>query len=78
MIHLLDQHSTTLDAEALGDWEESSPEDVRAAASDLGGALRRYPVDAHASDLVAARKDVEAFAEDRCRDDWRVPRPSSG
>lgn len=35
--------------------------------------LRRYPVDADASDLVAARTDVERYAEDNCAEGWRVP-----
>jgi hypothetical protein len=35
--------------------------------------LRRYPVNAKAPDLVAARRPVEGFAEDRCEGEWREP-----
>ena len=78
LIYLLDQHSTTMDAEALRDWEESAPEDVRSAAAQMGAALSRYPVDAHASDLVDARNEIEAFAEESCQDDWEGPNRYSG
>jgi hypothetical protein len=33
--------------------------------------LRRYPVNAKAPDLVAARRPVEEFAENRCEGNWR-------
>ena len=44
----------------------------------MGAALSRYPVDAHASDLVDARKEIEAFAEESCQDDWEGPNRYSG
>jgi hypothetical protein len=78
LIYLLDQHSTTMDAEALREWEEAAPEHVRSAAAQLGAALRRYPVDAHAPDLVAARNKIEVYAEGSCQDDWEGPNPYSG
>lgn len=78
LIYLLDQHSTTMDTEAVQDWEETAPEDVRSAAAQMGAALRRYPVDADASDLVAARTEIEAYAEESCQDDWEGPNPYSG
>ena len=78
LLYLLDQHSTTVDAEALRGWEETAPEDARSAAAQMGAALSRYPVDAHASDLVDARKEIEAFAEESCQDDWEGPNRYSG
>jgi hypothetical protein len=78
LIYLLDQHSTTMDTEALRDWEERAPEDMRSAAAQMSAALRRYPVDAHASDLVDARKEIETYAEESCQDDWEGPNPYSG
>jgi hypothetical protein len=78
LIYLLDQHSTTMDTEAVQAWEEAAPEDIRAAAAQMGAALRRYPVDAHAADLVAARKELETYAADSCQDGWEGPNPYSG
>ena len=78
LMYLLDQHSTTVEAEALRDWEEAAPEDIRAAAAQMGAALGRYPVDAHAPDLVSSRKEIEAFAGERCPEDWEGPNPYSG
>jgi hypothetical protein len=78
LLYLLDQHSTTMETEAVRDWEESAPEDVRSAAAQMGAALRRYPVDANASDLVAARNEIEVYAEGSCQDDWEGPNPYSG
>jgi hypothetical protein len=78
LIYLLDQHSTTMDTEAVRDWEETAPEDIRAAAAQMGAALRRYPVDAHAPDLVTARKELESYAEDSCQEGWEGPNPYSG
>ena len=78
LIYLLDQHSTTMDAEALREWEETAPEDMRSAAAQMGAALRRYPVDADAPDLVAARNKIEVYAEGSCQDDWEGPNPYSG
>jgi hypothetical protein len=78
LLYLLDQHSTTMDAEALREWEETAPEDMRSAAAQLGAALRRYPVDAHAPDLVAARNKIQVYAEGSCQDDWERPNPYSG
>ena len=78
LMYLLDQHSTTMDAEALREWEETAPEDVRPAAAQMGAALRRYPVDANASDLVAARNEIEVYAKGSCQDDWEGPNPYSG
>ena len=73
IMYLLDQYSTTHDQDRLGDWEDSSPEDVRSDVSRMRGLLRRYPVNARAPDLVAARRPVEDFAEDRCEAEWRDP-----
>jgi hypothetical protein len=42
LIYLLDQHSTTMDTDAVRDWEETAPEEVRSAATQMGTALRRY------------------------------------
>jgi hypothetical protein len=78
LIYLLDQHSTTMDAEALREWEETAPEHVRSAAAQMGKALRRYPVDANASDLVAARNEIEVYAEGSCQDDWEGLNPYPG
>jgi hypothetical protein len=78
LIYLLDQHSTTMDAEAVRAWEDTAPEDMRAAAAQMGAALRRYPVDANASDLVAARNEIEVYAEGSCQDDWEGPNQYSG
>jgi hypothetical protein len=78
LINLLDQHSTTMDAETLREWEETAPENVRPAAAQMGAALRRYPVDANASDLVAARNEIEVYAKGSCQDDWEGPHPYSG
>jgi hypothetical protein len=73
VVYLIDQYSTTLDTEALGAWAESAPEEIRASAGEMAAALRRYPVDADAPDLVAAREKVEAYAEDSCAEGWRGP-----
>jgi hypothetical protein len=73
ILYLLDQHSTTHDQERLGDWEDSSPEDIRSDVTRMRGILRRYPVDPNAADLVAARGPVEEFAADRCEGEWRNP-----
>jgi hypothetical protein len=78
LIYLLDQHSTTMDAEAVRDWEDSAPENVRSAAAQMGAALLRYPVDANAPDLVAARNEIEVYAEGSCQDDWEGPHKYSG
>ncbi len=78
LMYLLDQHSTTMDVEALREWEETAPENVRSAAAQMGAALRRYPVDANASDLVAARNEIEVYAAGSCQDDWEGPNPYSG
>jgi hypothetical protein len=77
VVYLLDQHSTTLTTEEIGDWKESAPDDVRSSVSDAAAVLRRYPVDADAPALVEARKEIEAYADDRCAEDWRdlAPRP---
>ena len=72
IVYLLDQHSTTLTSEELGDWEESSPEDIEADVADATAVLRRYPVDANAAALVAAREEIEEFAGDRCGEDWKL------
>ena len=72
-MYLLDQYSTTHDQDRLGDWEDSSPEDVRSEVTRMREVLRRYPVDANAPDLGAARRSVEDFAEDRCEGEWRDP-----
>ena len=66
LLYLLDQHSTTDDAEALADWEESAPEDIRGSTAQAADVLRRYPVDTHNTQLVAAREDLETYADDRC------------
>ena len=73
IMYLLDQHSTTHDQDRLGDWEDSSPEDVRSKVTRMREVLRRYPVDPNAPDLVAARRPVEDFAESRCEGEWRDP-----
>ena len=73
IMYLLDQHSTTHDQGRLGEWEDSAPEDVHADVIRMREVLRRYPVDANAPDMVAARGAVEDFAEDRCEGEWRDP-----
>lgn len=73
IVYLLDQHSTTLTGEELGEWEESTPESMRSTVADAANVLRRYPVDANAPALVEARQTIEAYAEDRCPQDWRGP-----
>ena len=70
--YLLDQYSTTLTTEEIGDWEESAPEEIDAHVADAAAVLRRYPVDADAPALVAAREEIERFAGDRCGDDWKL------
>jgi hypothetical protein len=72
IVYLLDQHSTTLTSEELGDWEESSPDEIEARVADASAVLRRYPVDADAPALVAARVEIEQFAQDGCGDDWKL------
>ncbi len=62
IVYLLDQHSTTLTSEEIGDWEESSPEEIEAHVADAVAVLRRYPVDADAPALVEARVEIEEFA----------------
>lgn len=71
IFYVLDQHSTTLTTDEIGEWEESSPDEIRPHVADAGAVLRRYPVDAHAPALVAARKEIEEFADDGCPEDWR-------
>ena len=71
VMYLLDQYSTTHDQDRLADWEDSSPEDVRSDVGRMRAVLRRYPVNAKAPDLVAARRPVEEFAKDRCEGNWR-------
>jgi hypothetical protein len=71
VLYLLDQYSTTHDQDRLSEWEDSSPADVRPDVARMRTVLRRYPVDADAPDLVAARRPVEEFAEDRCEGKWR-------
>lgn len=79
LMYLVDQYSTTFDAERLGDWEESTPEEIRTSAEQAATALRRYPLDADDSELVAARAEIERYAKDRCRGGWRAaPLQSSG
>jgi len=36
-MYLLDQYSTTQDQDRLGDWEDSSPEDVRSEVTAAVG-----------------------------------------
>ena len=72
LMYLVDQYSSTFDTERLGDWEESSPEELRASAEHAAAALRRYPVDADDAELVAARAEIERYAKDRCRGGWRA------
>jgi hypothetical protein len=72
IVYLLDQHSTTLTSEEIGEWEESSPEEVEPHVADAAAVLRRYPVDANAPALVAAREEIEQFAGDRCGEDWEL------
>jgi ABC-type glycerol-3-phosphate transport system substrate-binding protein len=72
IVYLLDQHSTTLTSEEIGDWEESAPEEIEADVVDAAAVLRRYPVDANAPALVAAREEIEEFARDRCGEDWKL------
>jgi hypothetical protein len=72
VVYLLDQHSTTLTYDELGDWEESSPDEIEARVADATAVLRRYPVDADAPGLVAARAEIEQFAQDGCGEDWKL------
>jgi hypothetical protein len=72
IVYMLDQYSTTLTTDEIGDWEESAPEEIEAHVADAAGVLRRYPVDADAPALVAARKEIEQFADDRCSEDWKL------
>jgi hypothetical protein len=72
IVYMLDQYSTTLTSEELSDWEESAPEEVEPHVTDAAAVLRRYPVDANAPALVAAREEIEEFAGDRCGGDWKV------
>lgn len=74
VLYLLDQYSTTHDQGRLAEWEDASPDDVRSDVTRMRDVLRRYPVDADAPDLVAARRPVEEFAEDRCEGEWRTTR----
>jgi hypothetical protein len=72
IVYMLDQYSSTLQADELGDWEESTPEEIEAQVADAAGMLRRFPVDAHDPALVAAREEIEEFADDRCGEDWKL------
>jgi hypothetical protein len=72
VVYLLDQYSTTLTYDELGDWEESSPDEIEARVADATAVLRRYPVDADAPGLVAARAEIEQFAQDGCGEDWKL------
>ena len=79
IVHVLDQHSTTLTGDELGEWEDTSPDEVRSDVANAAAVLRRYPVDAHAPALVQARKEIEAYADVRCPEGWRdrlAPAPS--
>jgi hypothetical protein len=78
IMYLLDQYSTTHDQDRLGDWEDSSPEDVRPEVTRMRDVLRRYPVDAKAPDVIVARRPIEDFAEDRCEGDWRYNPAAAG
>jgi hypothetical protein len=66
LLYMLDQHSTTDDAETVTAWEESAPDEIRSSTAEAAAVLRRYPVDAHNAELVAARKEIEEYADDRC------------
>jgi ABC-type glycerol-3-phosphate transport system substrate-binding protein len=66
LLYMLDQHSTTDDTETVSAWEESTPEQIRSSSAEFADVLRRYPVDAHDDQLVAARKEIEEYADDRC------------
>jgi ABC-type glycerol-3-phosphate transport system substrate-binding protein len=77
IVYLLDQHSTTLTVDEIGEWEKATPEEVQSDVANAADVLRRYPVDADAPALVAARKEIEAYADDQCAEGWRdlAPRP---
>jgi uncharacterized protein YecA (UPF0149 family) len=66
LLYLLDQHSTTEEFDVLVAWEESAPEEIRGSTTDAAAVLKRYPVNAHNAELIAARRDLEEYADDRC------------
>jgi hypothetical protein len=71
IVYMLDQYSTTLTSDEIRDWEEAAPDEIAASVADAAGVLRRYPVDPDAPALVAARDEIEQFADDRCPEDWQ-------
>jgi hypothetical protein len=66
LLYLLDQHSTTEELDVLVAWEEAAPDDIHASTTDAAAVLKRYPVNAHDRELVAARQDLEEYADDHC------------
>jgi hypothetical protein len=69
---VLDQHSTTAEQETLDEWREVAPDEIRGQTEQAVSVLRRYPVDADNPKLVAARKEIEAYADDHCPEGTRT------
>jgi hypothetical protein len=72
LMYVLDQHSTTAEQETLNDWRELAPDDVRGATEKAVSVLGRYPVDANNADLVAARREIEEYADGHCPEETRT------
>jgi hypothetical protein len=77
LMYVLDQHSTTAEYKTLDEWRELSPDDIRPQADRAAAVLSRYPVDAKNRELVAAREEIEACADDRCPEETRTYPPST-
>jgi hypothetical protein len=77
LMYLLDQHSTTAEFETLDAWGERSPDDVRPQTDRAVAVLSRYLVDAKNRELVAAREEIEAYADDHCPEETRTYPPST-
>ena len=72
LIYLLDQHSTTEEHDTLDAWREIAPDDIRGQTDQAAAVLARYPVNAHNRELVAAREEIEAYADDHCPKETRT------
>jgi hypothetical protein len=77
LMYLLDQHSTTAERDTLNDWRELAPDEIRGEAEKAVSVLGRYPVDAHNAELVAARREIEDYADGHCPEETRTFPPTT-
>jgi hypothetical protein len=77
LMYVLDQHSTTAERETLDEWRELAPDEIRGQTERAVAVLGRYPVDAHNRELVAARKEIEEYADEHCPQETRTFPPST-